>query len=152
MANHPDRVFTQYILDGLQYGFRVGFAAGTPLRSASGNLPSARLHPGVIDDYISGEVREGRMLGPFRPGQSSDIHVNRMGVIAKGHTPGHFRLITDLSFPEGASVNDGISSELCSVRYTFVEDVASIARRLGLGTQLAKLDVKSAYRLVPVSP
>ena len=38
-----------------------------------------------------------------------------MRVVPKGHTPGRYRLITDLSFPQGASMNEGISSELCSL-------------------------------------
>ena len=88
------------------------------------------------------------MLGPFSPGQVLDVHVNRMGVVPKGHTSGRYRLITDLLFPEGASMNEEISSEL---RYTLVEEVAAMARRLGWGALLAKLDIRSAYRLVPVN-
>ena len=152
LASHPDRAFTSYVLEGLQNGFRVGYSGGTTLRPAPGNLPSARLHPEVIDAYIAAEVGVGRMLGPFSPGQASEVHINRMGVVPKGHTPGRYRLITDLSFPEGASVNEGISSELCSLRYISVEEVAAMARRLGRGALLAKLDIRSAYRLVPVSP
>lgn len=57
-----------------------------------------------------------------------------------------------MSHPDGASVNDGIRPDLCSLRYTSVEAVATAARRLGEGTLLAKLDIKSAYRQVPVHP
>ena len=75
-----------------------------------------------------------------------------MEVVPKGHVPGRWRLITDLSYPEGASVNDGIRPNLCSLRYTSVEIVAAAAQRLGVGTLLVKADIKSAYRLVPVRP
>ena len=92
------------------------------------------------------------MLGPFSPGQLPGLHVNRMGVVPKGHTPGRRRLITDLSYPEGASVNDGIPPELCSLKYTSVEAVAAMAQRRGKGALLAKLDIRSAYRLIPVNP
>jgi hypothetical protein len=54
--------------------------------------------------------------------------------------------------PQGNSVNDGIKSELCSLKYTSVERVARAAQQLGKGALLAKLDIKSAYRLVPVHP
>ena len=77
------------------------------------------------------------------------LHINRMGVVPKGHTPGRWRLITDLSHPVGVSVNDGIQSELCSLRYTSVESAAAAAQRLGRGALLAKLDIKG---LVPVHP
>ena len=75
-----------------------------------------------------------------------------MGVIPKGHTPGKWRLITDLSHPEGNSVNDGIEPRLVSISYISVEAVAIAARRLGRGALLAKVDIKAAYRLVPVHP
>ena len=152
LAYHPDGTFTRYVLDGLQHGFRIGCTARKPLSTAPRNLHSAKLHPEVIDDYISSEVEAGRMLGPFHPGQIMGLHVNRMGVVPKGHTPGRWRLITDLSFPEGASVNDAISPELCSLRYISVDTVAAMAQRLGRGALLAKLDIRSAYGLIPVNP
>jgi hypothetical protein len=37
--------------------------------------------------------------------------------IPKGHNTGKWRLITDLSFPRGQSVNDGIEPDLCSICY-----------------------------------
>ena len=70
---------------------------------------------------------------------------NHMGVIPKGHTPGRWRLITDLSFPIGGSVKEGIQPHLCSLHYTSVESVAAAAQQLGKGALLAKLDIKSAH-------
>ena len=68
------------------------------------------------------------------------------------HTPGKWRLITDLSFPEHRSVNDSIDSKLCLLKYTSVEKVATAAMGLGQEALLVKLDVKSAYRLILVYP
>ena len=90
------------------------------------------------------------MFGPFAPSSVPEVHINRMGVVPKGHVPGKWRLITDLSFPAGGSVNEGIRPDLCSLHYTSVEAVARAAQRLGNGALMAKLDIKSAYRLVPV--
>ena len=42
--------------------------------------------------------------------------------------------------------------QLCSLQYTSVEWVARAAQSLGKGTLLAKLDIKSAYRVIPVHP
>jgi hypothetical protein len=115
-------------------------------------MQSARLHPAVISSYLSKEVDGRRMSGPFLPGHIPGLHINRKGVVPKGHTPGRWRLITDLSHPEGGSVNEGIEAQLCSLKYTSVESVAIAAQRLGRGALLAKLDIRSAYRLVPVHP
>ena len=52
------------ILSGLQGGFRVGFDHTAPLAPAKRNMPSAAEHPEVLEEYIQGEVRQGRMIGP----------------------------------------------------------------------------------------
>ena len=152
MQDHPDRQFSAYLISGLREGFRIGFDHSSPLRRASRNMPSALAHSDVVHEYILGEVERGRMIGPLARELWEGCQISRIGVIPKGHTPGRWRLITDLSSPENASVNDDIPSELCSLHYTSVERVATAAMRLGCGTLLAKLDVKSAYRLIPVHP
>ena len=114
---------------------------------------SAMQHPEQINEYLEKELRLGRMLGPFRDlGGLPPVHISRFGVIPKGHNTGKWRLITDLSFPPGNSVNDGIDPAICSLRYTTVEDVASVAAQLGPHTLMAKIDIESAYRLIPVHP
>ena len=64
--------------------------------------------------------------------------------------PGKFRLIINLSSSEGASVSDAISPELASVQYTTVRQAALKVAALGKGALLAKMDLHSAYRKVPV--
>ena len=50
-------------------------------------------------------------------------------------------------------MNDGINSNLCSLKYTLVDEVADIvARLMGRGTLLAKIDIEAAYRIIPVQP
>ena len=58
----------------------------------------------------------------------------------------------NLSAPEGHSVNDGIREDWCSLSYVTVDDVVSAVQRLWQGAQLAKVDIRSAYRIVPVHP
>ena len=152
LAMHPDRGFADYVLRGIREGFRVGFNRSQPLSPAKRNMPSALQHPEVVEAYLGEERDAGRILGPFQPGEISDLHINRLGVVPKGRASGKWRLITDLSFPEGASVNEGIDPDLCSLSYTSVEKVAGAARKLGVGALLAKADIKAAYRLVPVHP
>ena len=56
----------------------------------------------------------------------------------------------DLSSPQGRSVNDGISSSLCSLSYASVDDTVNIITMLGRGTSLIKINLSNAYRMVPV--
>ena len=49
-------------------------------------------------------------------------------------------------------MNDGIPPELCSLHYASVDDAVALIQQLGQDTQLIKLDIKDAYRIVPVHP
>ena len=77
--------------------------------------------------------------------------VNQFGVIPKG-TSGKWRLIVDLSFLKGFSVNDRIDSAFCSLHYVKVDDAAKELFRQERGSCMAKVDIRSAYRAVPVNP
>ena len=151
LQGHPDQRFSSYVLRGLEHGFRVGFnRQAVPLQSAKRNMQSALEHPEVVGRYVEEELHQGRFVGPLStdPG----IHVSRFGVIPKGRDANRWRLITDLSHPAGASVNDGINQSWCSLTYITVEEVSQRVVALGRGALMAKVDIKSAYRLVPIHP
>ena len=67
------------------------------------------------------------------------------------HPDQAYATFTDLSCPQSSHVNDGISADLCSLHYASVYDAMAIIRELGSDT-LLKLDIKDAYRIVPVHP
>ena len=147
LQGHWNKALVQCILSGIQEGFRVRFDYGkASCKPAQCNLLSAETNPDVVTAYLQEEVTVGRVLSI--PG----VQVSPFGVILKSHTPGKWRLIVDLSSPKGSSVDDGISSDLCSLSYVSIDDVSRVITSLGRGTLLAKIDIKSAYRIVPVYP
>ncbi len=152
LGAHPDRAYVTYIVQGLREGFRVGCKWDTPLKSATRNMHSTTLRPAKISEYIDSELAKNRMLGPFPLAWRHFLHVNHFGLIPKGHGTGKFRLIMDLSYPHGASVNDGIDPALTSLSYTSMNSAAQRMQQLGKGSLLAKMDIESAYRLVPIHP
>ena len=77
--------------------------------------------------------------------------VSPLGLIPK-KIPGDFRLIHHLSFPKGMSINDGIASENTHVQYARVSDAIKLIKRAGPGCYLAKTDIKSAFRIIPIHP
>ena len=58
---------------------------------------------------------------------------------------GKWHLITDLSFLEGSSVNDGIDANACYFNYIAVQEVAQRAIAIGKGSLLAEIDIKYTY-------
>ena len=150
LADHPDKVFVKFILDGIQTGFRIGFKGDVALKSAMKNLPSAGEHREVVRDYLEKEHKEGRVRKvEGTPRQA--VHVSPFGVIPK-KGQGKWRLIVDLSHPKGHSINDGIREDTSSLSFVSVDNIAEVIIGLGPQTVLAKCDVRSAYRNVPVHP
>ena len=150
LQSHPDPAYARYILEGIERGFRIGVNPICQVQSALRNMPSAKEHAGILNEYIGKETAAGRILGPFPKGIMPGVQINRIGVIPKKNQPGKWRIITDLSFPEGSSVNDAIDSKLCSLQYVSVDQVAAAAQKLGPGALMAKIDIKAAYRIIPV--
>jgi len=63
---------------------------------------------------------------------------------------GGHRVILNLSMPFGDSVNDFIDKQCYSMRYSRFDDALKLIQRTGRGALLGKLDVKGAFRLIPV--
>ena len=70
--------------------------------------------------------------------------------IPKKHKPCNWKLIVDSSSSSNASVNDGISSEWSSFKYTTVDHLLTLILQEGKGAFLVKADIKEAYRMIPV--
>ena len=98
--------------------------------------------PQVDSDYI-GELQVGRLVQISEmEGAAWNVPCSPIGIIPKKNKPGKWRLIVNLSSPEGASVNDGIAKESCSLSYISVDMVADRVLTVGQGALLAKMDVK----------
>lgn len=153
LRNHPDQQLRHFLIQGLQEGFRIGYGAPRDqLCSAKRNIPSAYEHPEVIDKYLATECQMGQVLGPLTSPLPTPVHVSRFGVIPKKSQPGKWQLIVDLSSLEGASVNDGIATDLCSLCYPSIDLAIQQILQVGRGAQLSKLDIKEAYHIVSVHP
>ena len=151
MATHPDREFATYILQGISQGFHIGFnRQAVALRQAQGNMRSIASNPTVVADYLLKERQAGRLSGPIPSEKQGACQISPIGLIPKRNQPGRWRLIVDLSSPHGHSVNDGIDTDLCSMQYVTLDQAVKMVQRMGKGTQLSKLDIQSAYRMVPV--
>ena len=144
----------QYILSGIKHGFRVGFNYSTsPLADSNRNMVSALEHPEVVDEYIAQEKDLHRMeVIPSALAPSIGCHISPFGVIPKKSKPGKWRLIVDLSSPHSLSVNDGVDKDICSLSYVSIDHIADSILSLGRGSLMAKVDIRQAYRNIPVHP
>ena len=56
-----------------------------------------------------------------------------------------------LSAPEGSSINDFIDKEDFPIHYATVDDAVAMVSRYGKGCMMAKIDLKAAFRMVPIA-
>ena len=112
------------------------------------NLLSAHTHPTIVDSEIQRECQAGRLLGPFQERPLPNLKCSGVGVVPKKN--GKWRMIHHLSAPLGLSVNDHIPKEPYSLQYSSVDDAVHLLCSLGKGARMAKVDLKSAFRIIPV--
>ena len=141
-----------YILGSLLVS-ELGFDRKGPcLRLAPRNHPSAVSNQPAVNNYIEAELEAGHVVGPIAHNLTDCLHSSPIGLVPKSNQVGKWRMIVDLSFPRGHSINDRVSKNLSSITYAWVDDAVTRILQLGRGTQLAKFDLKNAYRNVPIHP
>ena len=150
LSNHPDKVYSQFILQGIRNGFRIGFDRRQHIYSTSRNMRVEQ--PKVVSDYLDREVSLNRMWKVPAANHPREVHLSPMGIIPKKNKPNKWRLIVDLSSPEGGSINNGIAPELSSLSYPSIDHLSALVVSAGRGSFMVKADIKEAYRMVPVHP
>ena len=108
---------------------------------------SALSNPTVIEKTILKEIANQWSIGPFNSPPFPVFVVNSIEVVPK--KSGGFRMITDLSRP-AEGVNHCIDKGDYSLQYASVDDAIAILTRSGTDAVMCKLDLKDAFRLVPV--
>lgn len=139
-----------FLVSGFSKGFRIPFR-GQRQFSFSKNLSSLKDKQHILLDRINEEILSGRVMGPFQYPPFKNIQVSPLGLVPK-KKPGEFRLIHHLSYPDRSSINDGIPHELCTVQYQSIHDAILAIQKVGVGALLAKTDLESAYKQVPIHP
>ena len=94
----------------IRYGFPLDFNKNIQLSHKLGNHGSGNKYPTDIKAYLTEEMEHNAILGPFHTPPISDLHVSPFMTREKPGAP-HRRVIIDLSFPAGKSVNAGVDSE-----------------------------------------
>lgn len=101
-------------------------------------------------EKICNEVTAGRMSGPYLLPPMPNLHVSPIGVVPKAD--GGWRMITHLSYPPSFSINEQIDPQFTTVTYTSFDTVVQTISKLGPMALLAKVDIKNAFRLLPIYP
>ena len=149
LTGYPEK-YKQYLLNGFIFGFKIPFVGERKFRTHK-NLKSATENEHIIQRTIQSEVNKKRVEGPFSKPPMPNLQCSPLGLVPKKEA-GEFRMIYHLSHPEGASINDGIPPEQCSVQYQSVDDAVCIIKKYGKGALMAKTDIEQAFKIIPIHP
>ena len=137
----PESDVKTRVLDYLNVGIPVGYVGDISFDMVE-NWPSTDKYKQGVHDHITTHLNSGAIEGPI------DIEhfphkISPLGAFPKKNSQ-KTRVIHDLSFPPGNSVNDGINGEECSVTYSTVLDAVELCKKYPT-PWLAKYDIKDAY-------
>ena len=121
------------------------------LRSVHRNLFSATEHLEVVEEYLAAEITQSCINGPFT---SSPMGMHKLASLGYPQ-----EALTEVEIDSGpstpcrmCSINDGMPKDLYSLTYITVDTAINYILTLGPGTLLAKVDIKSAFRVLPLHP
>ncbi len=147
-----DKTVVQYV----KFGFPVGHEHRIMPISSNTNHSSAIQNPKDIDEYIATEMAHGAMIGPFKEKPMQWFMTSPLMSREKANSTKR-RIILDLSFPKGTSVNDGIPKESYLGQYfrlklPSVLTLRDRLRDLGPGAFIWTKDAKRGYRQLRSDP
>ena len=155
LEGYEDKV----VVDWLRYGWPISRSPNwkDPIPTFK-NHASACEYPDAINAYIEKELKRGAVCSPFPKVPFKDrIGVSPMSTRPKRDVDAR-RIIMDLSWPPGSSVNDGIGKDQFmgfSVKLSF-PTIDIIARRVASmeseQVYLFKIDLAGYFRQLPLDP
>ena len=145
LHSHPNTIFTNYVLSGMQHGFPIGHTVPLTREISSENHPSASRNMQFVSDHLASCCLDGQTWGPFHTPPFPHVQVSGLGVVPKKN--GKFWVIHDLSSPppptHGNSVNDAIPPSVFSLQYESLDTAINATMKLGRGSYLTKNDIRN---------
>lgn len=145
------------MVDFLTYGWPINYTASTRPVSSSHNHLSALNFDSHVQAYLDTELSYNAIAGPFHhPPFGDDFVCSPLQTVPKRGSSTR-RVVMDLSFPQGSSVNNGIPPDTYlgdqfKLRLPGIDrlvDFILVKRRNCL---MFKKDLHRAYRQFPVDP
>ena len=148
------------IIKGITFGdikLKIGQYADRSrcLYSTYDNHASAVKFPDHVHNYITTETKYGAILGPFDE-YPFPCHVSPFLTREKPNSANR-RVILDLSFPVGQSVNDGVAKDkylntYFHLNYPSVDSIVNSLKSMGPDAMIYKIDISRAFRHIRIDP
>ena len=139
------------LIQRFSFGFKINSVIEKADQKFPNNHRSARKNPEVVVQNINKEILKGRIRGSFKHPPFDNFICFPLGLVPKEES-GSFRLIHDLSFSKGGSVNFWTPPEYTLVLYQNIETVIELVQENGFKCLMSKADIQDAFRLIPIHP
>ena len=150
LSRYTNRTLANDLLHDIHTGVNIGFS-GNRYSQIYNNHLSATTNPEAVAKELERELSLNRKIGLFLTLPFANFVGSPMGAIPKERSmPTKWRIINDLSWPAGHSINDGIPKELFSCTYDTIDHAISQFKLHGQGTLMSKLDLSDAFRRILV--
>ena len=126
-------------------------------QKAHKNHKGATEYPAELQKYIEKELKHEAVMGPYKNIPFKDkVGISPLSSRPKKNSEER-RIILDLSFPLGDSINDGIDKDHYlgfEAKLTFpkVDELAIRIHELGKGCMMFKIDLSTYFRQIPLDP
>jgi hypothetical protein len=153
LSDYQDKVIVEFLL----YGFPVGYAKDSLPISQVKNHKGAVEFSKEVDAYLTNEISKGVIAGPFSSNPLClPLTISPLNSVPKKNKSDR-RVISDLSFPHGSAVNDGIPKgyyldEEVVLSFPSVDALASRLQAVGPSALMFKKDLQRAYRQFRTDP
>ena len=109
----------------------------------------------AVEKYFNTEVSKKAMFGPYQIKPFEKMHSSPL--MARPKPDGGTRIIVDLSWPVGASVNSCVPSNVYDdvpfiLKYPTIDQVVERIKLVGPSALLYKVDLERAFRNLRVDP
>ena len=152
LIDYHDNIVCEF----LEYGWPMDCSLSQPEYSVFRNHKGARDFSDYLCVYLQQECAKGRMAGPFSCPPLTNFMVSPLNTVPKSDSLER-RIIVDLSWPFGTSVNDCIPKDTylgqpILLQFPTVDSICDLVSQVGGGAHIYKRDLRQAYRQFPIDP
>ena len=144
------------VCDYIEFGFPLSLKyEDFKYNTIVDNHPSASQFPQAVNEYLQTEISYNAIVGPFDSPPFKKLHVTPM--MTRPKPDGSRRIIVDMSWPQGESVNshipDGVFDDMTfQLKYPTIDNIVTQISGTGPSALLYKIDLKRAYRNLRTDP
>ena len=138
----------------VKFGFPLDVMENCVLQSDLINHASAKNSQRILKKYLQEEKNHGAILGPY---ETPPCQLHTSSFLSRERNEFERRVIVDLSWPKGSSVNDAtISDQYLGVNFQLtlptIDHVTRAVTKFGKNSYIAKIDISRALKHVPIDP